>query len=104
MASEIEHHGVRPEGVARDQPRPQFRQRPFLFLREMGVEIFRHHQLQNGITQKFEPLIINVITLFLVPDTRVCQRLFQQTRVAKSVTEAQLERVHVSVSEKPPAT
>ena len=69
----------------------------------MSVEIFRYDQLENGIAQKFQALIVFVISLFFVADTGMGQRLLEQSRIAKLIAEALLERFHVNVFEKPPA-
>ena len=69
----------------------------------MSVEIFRYDQLENGIAQKFEALIVLVISLFFVADTGMSQGLLEQGLIAKLVAEALLERFHVSVFEKQPA-
>ena len=70
----------------------------------MSVEIFRYDQLENGIAQKFQALIVFVISLFFVADTGMGQRLLEQSRIAKLIAEALLERFHVNVFEKQPAT
>jgi len=69
----------------------------------MSVEIFRYDQLENGIAQKFQALIVFVISLFLVADTGMGQGLLEQSLIAKLVAEALLERFHVNVFEKLPA-
>jgi hypothetical protein len=44
-----------------------------------------------------------VISLFFVAETGMGQRLLEQSRIAKLIAEALLERFHVNVFEKPPA-
>ena len=70
----------------------------------MSEKIFRYDQLENGIAQKFQTLIVLVISLFFVADTGMGQRLLEQSRIAKLMAEALLERFHVNVFEKQPAT
>src|SRR5437773_2326086 len=103
MPAQIERLRVSLECVARNQTRPQLRQSALLFLWEMGIEIFGDDKLQDRITEKFQALIVLVIALFFVGDTRMRQCLLEQSLIAKMVAEALLERFHVNVFERLPA-
>ena len=103
MPAEAERLGVRLERVPRNQARPQFRQRSFLFSWKMSVEIFRYDKLKDSVAQKFQALIVLVIALFFVTETGMSQSLLEQGRIAKLVAETSLERFRVNVFEKPPA-
>jgi hypothetical protein len=59
--------------------------------------------LQNRITEKFQSLVVLVISLLFVGETRMRQCLLKQSLIVKMVAEALLERFHVNVFEKPPA-
>ena len=60
----------------------------------MSVKPLRDHKLQDGVAEKLQPLIIKMFALRLVRDARMSQRLRQQKRIAKLVTDAFLERTH----------
>src|SRR6476469_4988404 len=100
MPAQIECLGMGPERVPRHQTRPQLRQSALLFLWEMGIEIFGDDKLQNRITEKFQSLVVLVIALFFVGETRMRQCLLEQSLIAKMVAEALLERFHVSAFER----
>jgi hypothetical protein len=104
MPSEIERLRMRLERVPRNQAGAQFCERSFLFSWKMSVEIFCYDKLENSIAQKFQALIVFVIPLFFVAETGMGQRLLEQSGIAKLVAEALLERFHVNVFEKQPAT
>ena len=91
------------KGVARNQTRPQLGQSALLFLWEIGIEIFGDDKLQNRITEKFQSLVVLVIALFFVGDTRMRQCLLEQRLITKMVAEALLERFHVNAFERLPA-
>src|SRR5438094_10129504 len=103
MLAQIERLGMSLECVARNQTRSQLRQPAFLVLWKMGIEIFRDDKLQNRITEKFQSLVVLVIALFFVSETRVRQCLLKQSLIAKMVAEALLERFHVNAFERLPA-
>src|SRR4030095_2729226 len=69
MATEIECLSVGLERFTRNQTGAQFSQPAFLFVRKMRIEVFRDYKLQNRIAQKFQALIVVVITLFFVAET-----------------------------------
>jgi hypothetical protein len=60
----------------------------------MPVKILGDDELENGVPEKLEPLIIKMIALRLVTETGMSQRLRQQKRIAKLITDAFLERTH----------
>jgi hypothetical protein len=43
----------------------------------MSVEIFRYDKLKDSIAQKFQALIVLVISLFFVTETGMSQSLFE---------------------------
>jgi hypothetical protein len=103
MPPKIKRLSVGGECIAGNQTRTQFRQPPFLFSGEMSVEIFCYDKLENRIPQKFQTLIIVVISLLFMAETRVGQCLPKQALIAKMIVETVLEGFHVNVVEKPPA-
>jgi hypothetical protein len=56
--------------------------------------MLRHEQLQNGVTKKFETLIVEVMPLGFVAETRMRQRFREQKRIPKFVADAFLEWIH----------
>ncbi len=60
----------------------------------MPIEMLGHNKLQDGVAQKLEALIIEMFPLRFMPDTGMRQRLRQQQRITKLVTDAFLERTH----------
>ena len=70
----------------------------------MPVKMFGNDKLENGVTEKFQALIIEPLPLGLVAHAGMSQRLGQQERIAKFIINAFLEWVHVSASDKSRAT
>lgn len=54
------------QSFARNQARPEFGQFSFCFILKMTVKMFRNYELQNGVSQKLEPLIIEMKLLGLM--------------------------------------
>jgi hypothetical protein len=52
--------------------------------------------LQNGVTEKFQALIIEMPLFRLVSKTRVRQRFGEKKRVPKFVADAFLERIQLA--------
>ena len=92
---EIERTRAPLERIARDQARAQFREATFRFPGKLRVEMFGNDQLEHGIAEEFEPLIIEMFSLRFVPKTGVRQRLRQKQRIAKLVANAFFHRIHV---------
>src|SRR5437660_3714222 len=103
MPAQIEGLRVGLKGVARNQTRPQLGQPALLFLWEIGIKIFGDDKLENRITEKFQSLVVLLISLFFVGETRMRQCLLEQSLIAKMVAEALLERFHVNAFERLPA-
>ena len=40
-------------------------QKTFVFFREVVVEISRHHEVEHGISQEFQPLIVHPVAIFV---------------------------------------
>ena len=49
--------------------------------------------MNNGVTEKLEALIVEMMSLGLVPQTRMGQSLCEQERVPKLMADAFLERI-----------
>ena len=57
--------------------------------------MLRHDQLENCIPQKLKALVIEVLLLFFVCNTRMSESLSQEVRIPKLITDALFERMHV---------
>jgi hypothetical protein len=60
-------------------------------------EMFGNDKLQHRVTEKLQTLVIKMIALGLVAQTGMRQRLRQQKRIAKLITDAFLDRTHRAV-------
>ena len=76
------------------EPGTQFGQPAFGFAAEIIEEMLGDDQLENRVSQKLEPLIIEMMPVRFVPETRVRQRLRKQERVAKFVADPFLQWIH----------
>ena len=85
---------ARSESVARDDAGAEFGQVAFAEVRILIEEILREDELKDGVAEKFEALIVEMMALGLVPEARVGQRFREQQGVAEFVLEALFERVH----------
>ena len=54
----------------------------------------RDDELQHGVAEKFQALIIEMMPLGFVAQAGMGQRFRQQKRIAKLVADAFLERIH----------
>ena len=91
---EVERKRVPAQRFARDQPRAQLRQSTFSFPRKKCVEVRGDNELQHGVPKKFEALVIEMMPVRFVSETRVSQRLRQQKRIAEFVTDTFLKWMH----------
>jgi len=87
---------------AGNEPRPQFRQLTFRFGAKVAKEMFGDDQLEDGVTEKFQALIVKMISFRLVAEAGMRQCLRKQERIAKFVTDAFLERTHATAFDKFP--
>src|ERR1043166_6317263 len=67
----------------------------------MTIKIFRDDQLKNRVSQKLQTLVIKMISLRLVGQARMGQRLRQQKRIAKLITDTFFERTHLPCYSEP---
>jgi len=63
----------------------------------MAKQILGDNKLENSVAQKFQTLIIKMITLRLMAEAGVRQCFRQQQRIAELVTDAFFERCHIRV-------
>src|SRR4051812_25481203 len=56
--------------------------------------MLRDDELEDGIAEVLEPLIVEMMPMRFVAETRMSQRLGQQQRVAELVADTFFKRVH----------
>jgi len=78
VASQVQCGSMRSQCFARNQPGAEFRQLTFGFDPKMPKQILGDNKLENCVAQKFQTLIIKMITLRLVAEAGVRERLRQQ--------------------------
>jgi hypothetical protein len=66
----------------------------------MLKQMFGDDKLENGVTEKFQTLIIKMMPLRFVADTGMSERLRQEKRIPELVTNPFLERTHITVFDK----
>src|SRR6266516_4356841 len=69
----------------------------FGFASEIAKQIFGNHELENGVAQELQALVIKMITLRLMSQAGVGECFRQQQRIAEFVTNAFFERCHIPV-------
>ena len=57
--------------------------------------MFGDHELQYGVTQKLQTLIVEIMELCLVSDAGMGQCFREEERVSEFITNAVFERIHV---------
>ena len=83
--------------LAGHESRSQFRQLSLGLAAKTAKEMFGNDKLQHRVTEKLQTLVIKMIALGLVAQTGMRQRLRQQKRIAKLITDAFLDRTHRAV-------
>src|SRR4029453_1742366 len=63
VTSQIERSGVHLQRFAGNEPGTQFCQLSFGFATKAVKEMFANHKLKDGVTEKFQPLIVKMIAL-----------------------------------------
>src|SRR5437762_11557303 len=102
VTSQVQSGGVHLQCFAGNEPRAQFSQLPFCFGAKVAKEMFGNDQLEDSVTEKFQALIVEMISFRLVAKAGMRQGLRQQERIAKFVTDAFLERTHATAFDKFP--
>ena len=75
--------GAAAQGSAIDHPRPRLGQHALLDLRMSAVKLRGKDQLQDGVAQKFKPLIIAAAIILLLADRGMGHRLPEKVAVLK---------------------
>ena len=95
IAAKIKLRSVNLERFPRNQAGTSRGQAPFAGLMVARKQMFGDDQLQDRITEEFETLIVEMPLLFFMRDTGMRERFRQQLRVAKLITDAFFQRMHV---------
>jgi hypothetical protein len=80
--------------LARDQPGAELRQLTLGELRVMIEQPLGEDELEDGIAEKFEPLIVEMVALRFVTQAGVSERLCEEERIPKLVFKPLFERIH----------
>jgi hypothetical protein len=59
-------------------------------MRKQAEKMFRKDDLENRVTEKLETLIIEMMSLRLVAEARMCQSLGQEKRISEFVSDSLL--------------
>jgi hypothetical protein len=94
MPAKIDLGGMDLERFARDETGAPGREATFARFVETGEEMFRDDELQNRVAQEFEPLIVEVLSLFFMGHAGVGEGLGEKMRIAKLILNLFFERMH----------
>jgi hypothetical protein len=92
--ADFEGGGAVAEGGARHNACAEFRQLALAEIREHAEEVLGDGELDDGVTEEFEPLVVEGIALPFERNARVREGFRQQQAVAEFVENPLLERVH----------
>lgn len=77
-----------------DESGAQFGQAAFAEIREQAEEVLGDDQLDDGVAEELQALVVKCVGLALKRNAGVCQRLRKQQGVAELVSQPSLQRVH----------
>ena len=91
MRAEAERAGVFGQRAAVDEFGARLGQRAFVERGKFFIKLVREDELQHGVAEKFQPLVVRRRRAAFVRDGRMRQRQPQQALVAERVAETGLE-------------
>ena len=94
VPAKIETGRAHLERFTRDEARPAGRQATFPGFAVTREEVLGDDELQNSIAQELETLVVELQQLPFMRDARMSERLGQELRILKLITNAFFERVH----------
>ena len=94
VASDAEALGEDAEAVAGDDAGTDFGQVAFAEVGKLIEEMLGENELEDGVSEEFEALVVEVMALRLVAEAGVGERFREQQSVAEFVFEALFEWVH----------
>ena len=93
---ETQRAALRGERILSHELRADFRKRAFVVVRITGEERVREDELQHGVPEIFEALVVILARAQLVGNGRMRQRQPQQVTVAKRVAEVGLQGIQAA--------
>jgi hypothetical protein len=94
VPAKIEAGRAHLEGFARDEARPAGRQTTFPSFAVTREQVLGDDELQDSVAQEFETLVVELRPLLFMHDARMSERLGEELRILKLITNAFFERVH----------
>ena len=91
MRAEVKRTGVFGQRAAVDEFGARLRQRAFIERGKLFVKFLRKDELQHGVAEKFQPLVVRGRRAAFVRDGRMREREAQQIFVAELKTEVILK-------------
>src|SRR5882724_13696637 len=91
MRAEVERAGVFGQRAAIDELGARLRQPAFVERGKFFVELLREDELQHGVAEKFQPLIVFARHAVFVRDGRMRERETEKSFVAKAIIETFLK-------------
>ena len=91
MCAEVKRAGAFGQCAAVDELGASLCQRPFVERWEFFVQLVRENELQHGIAEKFQPLIVRLCPTAFMRNGRMRECDAQQIFVAEFVTETGLQ-------------
>lgn len=94
MRTEFDASSMTRECFGRDELGACFGEYAFIGMRKFLVEQLGERELEDGVAQEFQALIVWLGALVFIANAAMSQSELKQCRVAKSVTEDGFQRVH----------
>ena len=94
MAAKIEAFCVHLEAVARNELGTHLGELALAEFWKMIEEPLGENELEDGIAEEFQTLIIEVMALGFVAERRMSKRFREEERIAKLVFQPLFERIH----------
>ena len=86
--------GEHAQTVARNDAGADLGELAFAEVRILVEQILGEDELEDGVAEEFEPLIVEMMALRLVAEAGMGERFREQQRIAEFVFDALFERVH----------
>jgi hypothetical protein len=97
MLAQADLAGEAGEGFGADQMSPRLRETAFVGIWQAGKKLMAEGELEDGIAEEFEALVVEAGTLGLVAHARMREGLGEEPELAERVAEDALKRFHVSL-------
>ena len=92
--ADADRDGMHAQPLAGDQPGTHLGEVALGKRREPRKKMFGKDQLQDGVAQEFEPLIVKMMPLRLVAQARVGQSFRKQKGIAEFILNPLFQRIH----------